>query len=109
MTFDPAKPKSYAYCSDTSYKPNIVPLIKNVDLLYHESTFLSDREDLGPKTGHSTAKQAALIAKEATVEKLVLGHYSSRYSDISEFKKEALEFFDKVELAEAGKIIDLSS
>mgnify|MGYP000521856914 FL=1 len=103
LTIDPPKPKSYAFCSDTFYKPDIVPIIKNVDLLYHEATFLSDREDLAIKTKHSTAAQAAKIAKEATVNKLIIGHYSSRYKDISLFKKEATQVFENVALAEAGK------
>jgi len=98
---------SYAYCSDTSYKPDIVKIIKKSDILYHESTFLSDKEDLAIKTRHSTAKQAAIIAKEAEVKKLILGHYSSRYKDISLFKKEAEEIFTNVILAETGKIISI--
>lgn len=107
LTLDPAKPKAYAYCSDTRYKPDIVPLIKNADLLYHESTFLSDREELATITGHSTAKQAAKIAKAANVGQLVLGHYSSRYNDINEFKKEAIKEFYSTELAEAGKVFEV--
>ena len=109
LTIDPPKPKSYAFCSDTAYKPAIVPLIKNVDLLYHETTFLSDREDLAIKTKHSTAKQAALIAKEAEVHQLIVGHYSSRYSNIEDFKKEAQQVFENVTFAEAGKIFTIST
>ena len=107
LTLDPEKTMSYAYCSDTSYKPDIVEIIKKSDILYHESTFLSDKEDLAIKTRHSTAKQAAIIAKEAEVKKLILGHYSSRYKDISLFKKEAEEIFRNVILAETGKIISI--
>ena len=103
LTIDPPKPKSYAFCSDTVYKPDIIPIIKGVDLLYHEATFLKDREDLCEKTKHSTAEQAADIASKAMVHKLIIGHYSSRYSDIQEFKKEAQTIFENVELAEAGK------
>jgi ribonuclease Z len=108
LTIDPQKPKSFAFCSDTSYKPDIVPIIKDVDLLYHEATFLSEREDLALKTRHSTAKQAAEIAKQANVNKLVIGHYSSRYPDISLFKKEANEIFENVGLAEAGKVFSVN-
>ena len=107
LTLDPEKTMSYAYCSDTSYKPDIVEIIKKSDILYHESTFLSDKEDLAIKTRHSTAKQAAVIAKKAEVKKLILGHYSSRYKDISLFKKEAEEIFTNVILAETGKIISI--
>ena len=104
LTYNPEKPLSYAYCSDTSYKPTIIEIIDGVDLLYHESTFLTDKENLAKKTGHSTAKQAATIAKKANVKKLVLGHYSSRYKNISLFKKEAQEVFENVSLAETGRV-----
>ena len=107
LTLTPPKTKSFAFCSDTSYKEDIVPIIKNVDLLYHEATFLKDREDLALKTKHSTAEQAALIAKKAEVNQLVIGHYSSRYSNIELFKKEAEAVFKKVILAESGKKISL--
>lgn len=104
LTLAPPKPKRYAFCSDTAYKPDIVPIIKNVDVLYHEATFLKDREDLCEKTKHSTAEQAAKIAKAAEVSKLIIGHYSSRYSDIEAFKTEAETIFETVELAEVGKV-----
>ncbi|APY12260.1 ribonuclease Z [Seonamhaeicola sp. S2-3] len=101
------KPKSYAFCSDTMYKEDIVPLIKHVDLLYHESTFLETQAHLAPKTKHSTAKQAATIAKKANVGKLLLGHYSTRYKDLNGFKTEAQEVFEPVELAEDGKTFEV--
>jgi len=104
LTINPPKPLSFAFCSDTSYKPDIIPIIQNVDLLYHEATFLSDREDLAKKTKHATSKQAAQIAKDANVNKLVIGHYSGRYKDISLFKNEAIEIFENTELAEPGKV-----
>jgi ribonuclease Z len=107
LTLPSPPSKSFAFCSDTSYKPDIVPLIKNVDLLYHETTFLSDREDLATKTRHSTAKQAAQIADLANAKKLIIGHYSSRYANIDLFKKEAQETFKNVVLAVAGKNISL--
>jgi ribonuclease Z len=107
LTLPPLKSKSYAFCSDTSYKEDIVPIIKDVDLLYHEATFLSDREDLAQKTKHSTAKQAAQIASKANVNQLIIGHYSSRYPDIQLFKKEAATIFSDVILAEEGKKISL--
>lgn len=107
LTLDPPKPKSYAYCSDTAYKESIVPLITNVDVLYHESTFLETETHLCEKTKHSTAKQAALIAHQAEVGKLVLGHYSTRYKSIELFKDEAQEVFPRVELADDGKVFDL--
>lgn len=106
LTFDPPKPKSYAFCSDTSYKPDIIPLIKDVDVLYHEATFLEDQTDLAPKTMHSTAKEAASIAKQANVGQLILGHYSTRYKSITLFKEEANEIFSSVELADDGKVFN---
>ena len=103
LTFDPEKPKRYAYCSDTSYNRDLIPLIKQVDLLYHESTFLEKDIDLAEKTKHSTAIQAAKIAKEAKVKKLILGHYSSRYVDKNIFFNEASTIFKDVDLSEDFK------
>ena len=108
LTLPLAEPIRYAFCSDTTYKPDIVPLIKNADLLYHEATFLSDREDLAKKTKHSTAKQAAQIAKEANVKQLVLGHYSGRYKDVAAFKTEGEEVFNNTHIAEAGKVFTVN-
>lgn len=103
LTSAPPPPKSYAFCTDTVYKPDIIPQIKNVTALYHESTFLEDNLDLCDFTKHSTAKQAAMIAREAQVGKLILGHYSSRYKNLEDFRIEAQTVFDHVELAEDGK------
>jgi ribonuclease Z len=104
LTLPPKKQLRFAFCSDTAYKPNIVPLLRNVDLLYHEATFLDDRKDLAKKTMHATTKQAATIAKDANVKRLILGHYSGRYKNISEFKEEAQSVFTNTRLAEPGKI-----
>lgn len=106
LTFDPTIPKSYAYCSDTAYKPDIVEQIKNVNALYHESTFLDSEAHLSGKTKHATAKEAAAIAKSADVGKLILGHYSTRYKTIELFKEEAEEIFLNVELADDGKVFE---
>lgn len=103
LTFDPENPKRYAYCSDTSYNRDLIPLIKQVDLLYHESTFLEKDIHLAKKTKHSTAIQAAKIAKEAKVKKLILGHYSSRYIDKNIFFNEASTIFKNVDLSEDFK------
>jgi ribonuclease Z len=109
LTYDPIKQLSYAYCSDTIYKPSIVSQIKDVDLLYHESTFLEDRIDLTEYTKHSTAKQAAQIANDAGAKQLILGHYSSRYNDLSLFEQEAKSIFENVILGEAGKSIEIKA
>lgn len=103
LTLPLKKPLQYAFCSDTCYKPDILPIIKNVDLLYHEATFLSDKEELAFKTKHATAKQAATIAKDANAKQLVIGHYSGRYKNIIVFKDEAKTVFENVYLAEPGK------
>jgi len=103
VTLEGHQPKSYAFCSDTAYKEDIVPLIKDVDVLYHESTFLEDHEHLCVKTKHSTAKQAAMIALKANAKLLILGHYSTRYGGLEGFKAEAETVFKDVLLAEDGK------
>lgn len=102
------KPLSYAFCSDTAYKEDIVPIIKNVNVLYHESTFLEQHERLAEPTKHSTAKQAATIAKQADVGSLILGHYSTRYDSLKYFKTEAQTIFKNVELAEDGKTFEFN-
>jgi ribonuclease Z len=107
LTFDPSAPISYAFCSDTNYFPKIVPQIKNVNCLYHEATFLRDKEKLAEKTKHSTAEQAAEIAKKANVKQLIIGHYSGRYKNIALFKTEAIEIFENTFLAEAGKTFEI--
>jgi ribonuclease Z len=104
LTLDPLPAKSYAFCSDTAYNEDIISLIKNVDVLYHESTFLDSEESLAGKTMHSTAKQAATIALKAEVKQLILGHYSTRYENINLFKDEAVTIFEYTELAEDGKV-----
>ncbi len=108
LTLDPPKPKSYAYCSDTAYLPEIIPIIENATCLYHESTFLQDKEQLAISTMHSTSKQAAQIANDANVNQLILGHYSGRYSNIEDFKLEAQEIFSNVHLAETGKVFEIN-
>ena len=103
LTFDPIPPISYAFCSDTAYDESIVPLLKDVDILYHEATFLQSEENLAKKTMHCTAKEAATIALKSNVKQLVLGHYSTRYENIKLFKDEAQTIFSEVLLADDGK------
>ncbi|WP_336070984.1 ribonuclease Z [Mesoflavibacter sp. CH_XMU1404-2] len=106
VTLPAPPPKSYAFCSDTAYKEDIVPIIKNVTALYHESTFLEQHKKLAAPTKHSTAVQAATIAKLANVEQLILGHYSTRYNNLEDFKKEAQTVFNNVEVADDGKVFE---
>lgn len=102
LTMPPEPPRSYAYCSDTSYSEMIIPHIDGVDMLYHESTFLEVDSALAHETLHSTAKEAAMIAKSSNAGKLVIGHFSPRYNDVELFLKEAREVFPETYLAEDG-------
>ncbi|MDM1389225.1 ribonuclease Z [Myroides marinus] len=108
ITYNPEPTESYAFCSDTYYSEAIVPVIQDVDVLYHESTFLESEEHYTERTKHCTAKQAASIAKLANAKTLILGHYSTRYNDITLFKKEAEEVFNgKILNGDDGKVFDL--
>lgn len=107
LTTPAEKGKSYAFCSDTRFKPDIVPIIKGVDVLYHEATFLHDLKEMADYTGHTTAMEAALIAKEAEAGKLILGHFSNRYSDLSVFLDEARPIFPNTFLPEALKEVEI--
>lgn len=99
----PAEPaRSYAYCSDTAYSEKVVPIIEGVDLLYHEATFADSDAARAKETGHSTARQAAQIAKLANVKKLMLGHFSARYPDNKVLLDEAREIFPETILANEG-------
>lgn len=109
ITFEGEKRKKYAFCSDTAYKKDIVEIIEKVDILYHEATFLKENEDLAEKTKHSTAQQAGKIAKEAEVENLIIGHFSSRYSDKSLLREEAKKEFENVFLARDGAVFTLKN
>lgn len=102
LTAAVSPPKSYAYCADTSYYEPIVEKIKGVDLLYHESTYLHALEEKAVSRFHSTTKQAAMIAKKAGVRKLLIGHFSSMYEKLDEFKAEACEVFENTDIAEEG-------
>lgn len=100
----PAKPiRSFAYCSDTMYLEDLVPIIKAVDLLYHEATFANDKAEQAIVTMHSTAQQAATIANMARVKKLIIGHFSSRYKNVNVLLEEARSVFPNTLAAEEGK------
>jgi len=106
LTFDPLPAKSYAFCSDTVYTESILPIINNVDVLYHESTFLESEVQYCEKTMHCTAMQAANIAKKANAGQLILGHFSTRYDSIERFKTEALTIFENTDIADDGKVFE---
>jgi ribonuclease Z len=105
VTTDPKRSRSYAYCSDTRYKEDILPYIKNVDLLYHEATFMDDLRERAGYTYHSTAHQAATLAAKAAVKRLLIGHFSVRYKDLTPLLLEAKKVFDNTALAIEGKTI----
>ena len=107
LTYPGNPARRYAYCSDTAYAPEIIPYIEKVDLLYHEATFAESEIARAKETFHSTARQAAEIAREAKVKKLVIGHYSSRYNELGTLLQEAVAVFPETELADEGKILSL--
>jgi ribonuclease Z len=107
LTHPAEPPKRYAFCSDTAYNPEIIPIIEGVDLLYHEATFADSDEARAKETFHSTARQAATIARDAHVKKLMIGHYSARYEDCTILKQEADTIFPETILANEGLVIPL--
>ncbi len=107
MTFPPKKSFKYAFCSDTKYDESIIPHIKGVDMLYHESTFTEEHMDRAANTYHSTAKEAATIASKAKVGKLLLGHFSIRYKDLNPILEEAKSVFKNSKLAIEGEEFEL--
>ena len=107
VTLAPLRSLSYAFCSDTRYKPELVENIKGVDLLYHEATFTSEMERRAKDTFHSTARQAATIARDAEVGKLLIGHFSTRYRNLEPVLDEAPEVFEQTSLAEEGHIFEI--
>ncbi|WP_167609338.1 ribonuclease Z [Maribellus sediminis] len=102
LTIPPPKPKSYAFCTDTAFHPPLAEIINGVDLLYHEATFLEKLKALAEKTLHSTAKQAAEMAKLSNVDKLLIGHFSARFKKVEQFEEEAREVFENTEAVVEG-------
>jgi ribonuclease Z len=102
LTYDSGLPIRYAYCSDTIYDKRVINEVRDVDWLYHESTFLHEKLERAIETKHTTAKQAGMVAKEANVKNLLIGHFSSRYEDLNELLEEAKTEFPQTEIAEEG-------
>ena len=107
ITLDPPPVKSYAYCSDTAYSEELVPLISGVNALYHDATFVDSEAALAVKTKHATAREAALIAQQAAAKMLILGHFSTRYKNLDIFLDQAKEVFSNTVLAADGKTIEI--
>ncbi|MCK5029252.1 MAG: ribonuclease Z [Bacteroidales bacterium] len=103
LTLPPYKTRSYAYCTDTMYSEKIVPIIKNVDLLFHEATLAKNMKKQAKETSHSTSYDAASIAKKANVKKLIIGHFSARYKDVEPLVNEARSIFPETYSAEDGE------
>lgn len=108
FTMPPRPSLSYAYCSDTALNNAMIDQIKNIDLLYHEATFMSTELNKAIETRHSTAAQAGEIAKAAQVKKLIIGHFSARYKDLNPLLHEAQVYFPNTELAIEGETFTLT-
>jgi ribonuclease Z len=107
VTEEGPKPKRYAFCADTVYTDSFLEHIQDADLIYHESTYLSDNEERARLRFHSTAAQAAMIAHKAGAKQLLLGHYSSKYRDLTLFREEAAAIFPNVLASEEGAAYEL--
>ena len=107
LTKDADPSRSYAYCSDTRPCPNICEYLQDVDLLYHEATFAESEKERAKVTHHSTAREAAAIAKQAGVKQLVMGHFSSRYDNEEQLLNEAREIFPQSECATEGSVFTI--
>jgi len=106
-TTTPEIPKSYAYCSDTAFAESTVGYVRQVTVLYHEATFIEKLRDRAEATKHSTAQDAAKVAKEAEVGTLLMGHISARYDSGEEHTKEASVIFENARCVEDGQIIEV--
>ncbi|MFZ1686467.1 MAG: ribonuclease Z [Flavobacteriales bacterium] len=104
LTLSPSPPRTYAYCSDTAYAPELVEHLRGVDLLYHEATFTEQLAARAKETLHSTAAQAAMIARDAGVGQLLLGHFSSRYKTVDPLLNEARAVFANTLASEEGGV-----
>ena len=107
ITHAPHPPRSYAYCTDTAYDERIIPMVRDVDLLYHEATFMEDRKADAEAKFHSTAAEAATIAKKANAGQLVIGHFSARYKELDDLLAEARAVFPNTVLADDGLTLSL--
>lgn len=107
-TLPPRRSRSYAYCSDTRFSPELVQYFKEVDLLYHEATFRKEHSERAAETYHSTTEQAALMARQANAGALLLGHYSVRYKELEPLLSEAKRVFSNTRLSIEGETIEIA-
>ena len=107
LTLDPYPLRKYAYCSDTAYYEDLIPVISGADLLYHETTFMQNRAANAAEKFHSTTHEAATIALKAEAKRLLIGHYSARYDDLNPLLEEARIVFQNTELATEGLVFDV--
>lgn len=108
LTTPPPAPRSYAFCSDTAPSPLVAEAVSGVDVLYHEATFTSEHMEEASMSFHSTAAQAATIAAQAGVGRLMLGHFSGRYADTSQLLAEARQIFENTEEAVVGTTYEVT-
>jgi ribonuclease Z len=107
ITKQPPTPRTFAYCSDTRYNPEIAQYVQGADLLYHEATFMEELKEVAKEKYHSTAAQAALTAQQAGVKHLLLGHFSARYKKLDGILEEAKAVFENTTLAQEGEVTEL--
>ncbi len=107
VTADGPTPKKYAYCTDTLYTESYLPVIQGVDMIYHESTYLEEDAEKAEARFHSTAIQAAKLAKLAGAKQLLLGHFSSKYKELDAFAEEAAQYFPDVTVSVEGVAYDI--
>lgn len=109
FTLDPKRSLSYAYCSDTAFFEPIIEQIDEVDLLYHEATFMDEEEAKANETKHSTARQAAEVARRSRAKRLLIGHFSARYKDLEPLLAEAKSVFENSSLAIEGQTFTIEA
>jgi ribonuclease Z len=107
LTGNPAAPRSYAFCTDTAYTEAFLEQVRDVNVLYHEATFVQEHSARAAETGHSTTREAATIALKANVGKLIIGHFSARYDDLGPLLAEAKDVFPNTELAIEGHLFSI--
>lgn len=107
LTTDPTPSMSYAYCSDTQYDPRVAKAVEGVHTIYHEATYTEESRDKAHQRAHSTAREAAMIARDAGASRLVLGHFSKQYTSEEGHLEEAKKVFENTILSKEGLVLDL--